>query len=203
MSSGDIEAIDRANREMLQEMLQEYQRLPAATSVGDPFTADHLSVSVPGVSSTTRAAIAGMTNEAAALRQEAATVASRAGESTNIATVAWAGYQPPPSLTSAEVLTDDLAQAGAPKLTSFLQNLDTASQNPGQTTALFGHSYGSLTSGIALHDDVAGNGYEFNIGQITVATLNITGDCFLLQRVLDLPAGQLPPEPPIVPSPTP
>lgn len=192
MSSGDIGAIDRANREMLQEMLQEYEQLPdgqvrtdrladiaairraltvpeshlvylqrpddpsqmipAATSVGDPFAADHVSVSVPGVSSTTRAAIAGMTSEAAALRQEAATVASRAGESTNIATVAWAGYQPPPSLTSSEVLTDDLAQAGAPKLTSFLQSLDAASHNPGQTTALFGHSYGSLTSGIALQD---------------------------------------------------
>jgi hypothetical protein len=48
--------------------------------------------------------------------------------------------------------------------------------------------------------NVAGNGYEFNIGQITFATLNITGDCFLMQRVLDLPAGQLPPEPPIVPT---
>jgi hypothetical protein len=192
MSSGDIEAIDRANREMLQGMLEEYRQLPdgqvrtdrladiaairealkvpgshlvylerpddpsqmipAATSVGDPFTADHVSVSVPGVSSTTRAAIAGMTNEAAALRHEAASVASRVGESTDIATVAWVGYQPPPSLTSSEVLTDDLAQAGAPKLTSFVQNLDAASHNPGQTTALFGHSYGSLTSGIALQD---------------------------------------------------
>lgn len=41
--------------------------------------------------------------------------------------------------------------------------------------------------------DVQGNGYEFNLGQIKFATLNITGDCFLLQKVLDLPAGQLPP----------
>lgn len=192
MSSGDIEAIDRANRERLAEMLHEYQQLPdgqvktdrladiaaiqdalkvpdshlvylekpddpsqmipAATSVGDPFTADHVSVSVPGVSSTTRGAIEGMTREAADLRQEAAAVAARVGESTNLATVAWVGYQPPPSLTSAEVLTDDLAQAGAPKLTSFLQNLDSASHNPDQTTALFAHSYGSLTSGIALQD---------------------------------------------------
>jgi hypothetical protein len=50
--------------------------------------------------------------------------------------------------------------------------------------------------------DVQGNGFEFNLGQIEVATLTITGDCFLLQRTLDLPAGQLPPEPPIVPTPT-
>jgi hypothetical protein len=52
--------------------------------------------------------------------------------------------------------------------------------------------------------DVQGNGYEFNLGQINHARLNITGDCFLLQKVLSLPRGQLPPEPPIVPtSPTP
>lgn len=52
--------------------------------------------------------------------------------------------------------------------------------------------------------DLQGNGYEFNLGQINFATLTITGDCFLLQNVLDLPPGQLPPEPPILPTtPTP
>ncbi|TFV54898.1 hypothetical protein E4P42_24570 [Mycobacterium sp. PS03-16] len=49
--------------------------------------------------------------------------------------------------------------------------------------------------------DVRGNGYEVNLGQITAARLNITGGCRLLQSVLDLPPGQLPPEPPIVPTP--
>lgn len=47
---------------------------------------------------------------------------------------------------------------------------------------------------------ISGNGFEFQLGQIKRATLNITGDCFLLQRTLDLPPGQLPPEPPIVPT---
>lgn len=42
--------------------------------------------------------------------------------------------------------------------------------------------------------DIEGNGYEFNLGQSKFATLNITGDCFLLQSVVDLPPGQLPPE---------
>lgn len=52
--------------------------------------------------------------------------------------------------------------------------------------------------------DVQGNGYEFSLGQITVATLLIKGDCRLLQKVIDLPPGQLPPEPPILPTtPTP
>lgn len=94
MSSGDINEVDHANRDMLEEMRQEYQQLPdgqvktdrladiaaidealqtpgshliylekpddpsqmipAATSVGDPFTADHVSTTVPGVSGTTR-----------------------------------------------------------------------------------------------------------------------------------------------------
>lgn len=48
---------------------------------------------------------------------------------------------------------------------------------------------------------VTGNGYEFKLGQIKYATLEITGDCFLMQSVVNLPPGQLPPEPPIVPTP--
>lgn len=192
MSSGDVEAIDKANRELLQEMKDEFSQLPdgqvkedrladiaaieealkvpdshliylekpddpsemipAATAVGDPFKADHVSVTAPGVQGATRHSIANMTRESYQLQQEAIDVAREVGESQNIATVAWVGYQPPPNLGSTDVLSDDLAQAGAPKLTSFLQDLDAASHNPGHTTALFGHSYGSLTSGIALQD---------------------------------------------------
>lgn len=48
--------------------------------------------------------------------------------------------------------------------------------------------------------DIQGNGYEFNLGQIDRATLEITGDCFLMQSVIDLAPGQLPPQPPIVPT---
>ena len=192
MSSVDINEIDRANRELLQQIFEEYNKLPdgqvktdrladiaairdalkvpdshlvylekpgdpsqmipAATSVGDPFTADHTSVTVPGVSGTTRGTIARMTGEAAELRNEARQVAQQEGMSQKIATVAWVGYQPPPNLGDPSMLTDDLAQAGAPKLTSFLHDLDAGSKNPNHTTALFGHSYGSLTSGIALQD---------------------------------------------------
>lgn len=53
--------------------------------------------------------------------------------------------------------------------------------------------------GSSLFDDparrdyeVSGNGYQFNLGQAKVASLNITGDCFLMQRVVDLPPGRLP-----------
>ena len=49
--------------------------------------------------------------------------------------------------------------------------------------------------------DIRGNGYEFTLGQINVATLNITGGCFLMHSVAELTPGQPPPEPPIVPPP--
>ncbi|MCV7235271.1 alpha/beta hydrolase family protein [Mycobacterium branderi] len=192
MSSGDIDAIDKANRALLDSMEQEYRALPdgqvktdrladiagirealkvpeshlvylarpdnpadmipAATAIGDPFNADHVSVTVPGVSGATRHSIATMTREAYGLRREAQEIARVTGDSQNVSTIAWVGYQPPPNLGSLQTPFDDLAKAGAPKLESFLQNLNSASHNPGHTTALFGHSYGSLVSGIALKD---------------------------------------------------
>jgi hypothetical protein len=192
MSSGDINAIDQANRKLLDEMQQEYSKLPpgqirtdrladiagirdglktrdshvlylarsddpsqmipAATAIGDPFKADHVSVTVPGVGSTTRQSISDMTKEAAGLRQEAQLIALAKGLPDTTSTIAWVGYQPPLTLDSPETFTDALAKANAPKLESFLSNLDAASTNPSHTTALFGHSYGSLLSGIALKD---------------------------------------------------
>ncbi|ORX13230.1 MULTISPECIES: alpha/beta hydrolase [Mycolicibacterium] len=237
MSSGDIEAVDNANRALLDQMRQEYEQLPdgqvktdrladiaaieealkvdgshlvylekpadpsqmipAATSVGDPFKADHVSVTVPGVGSTTRDAVAGMTGEAAALRNEAIEIAEREGESTNIATVSWVGYQPPLNLGQSSVLNDDLAQAGAPKLTSFLHDLDAASRNPGQTTALFGHSYGSLTSGIAMKEGASqyldnavlygSPGFQAD----TPAELGMTDDNFFVMSAPDDPINTI------------
>lgn len=193
IKSGDINAIDQANRKLLAEMQQEYSKLPAgqirtdrladiagiqnalktpdshllylakpddpsqmikaATSIGDPFKADHVSVTVSGVSSSTRQSLAAMTQEAYGLRQEAQFIAAHtAGESQKISTIAWMGYQPPPVLDSWDTATDRLARAGAPNLQWFLSDLNAGSQVPGHTTALFGHSYGSLLSGIALKD---------------------------------------------------
>jgi hypothetical protein len=126
------------------------QMIPAAIAIGDPFNADHVSVTVPGVSGTTRETIITMSKEASGLRREAQEIAGKVGESQNISTVAWVGYQPPPVIASWDTPSGALARAGAPKLEAFLSDLNAASHTPGHTTALFGHSYGSLTSGIAL-----------------------------------------------------
>ena len=128
------------------------QMIPAAIAIGDPFKADHVSVTVPGVGGTTRQSIATMTQEASDLRKEAVRIADKVGESDNVSAIAWMGYQPPLVVDSWDTVNDGLAQAGAPKLTAFLHDLDAGSHNPDRTTALFGHSYGSLVSGIALQD---------------------------------------------------
>lgn len=174
------------------------QMIPAATSVGDPFKADHVSVTVPGVGSSTRESIAGMTREAAELRNEARSIALEVKnpqdqDIPSIATIAWVGYQPPLNMGQTSVLDDDLAQAGAPKLTSFLGQLDAASHNPEQTVALFGHSYGSLTSGIALGDGASqyvdnavlygSPGFQAD----TPADLGMTDDNFWVMSAFDDP----------------
>lgn len=54
-------------------------------------------------------------------------------------------------------------------------------------------AYGAIDESSMFNDphkrdvEIRGNGYEFTLGQINVATLNITGACFLLQSVVDLP----------------
>lgn len=191
-STGDIAAVDHANRDLLNRMEQQYNQLPdgqvrtdrladigairdaltvpdshllylsrpetpsemipAATAIGDPFNADHVSVTVPGVTGATRHSIAGMTREAAELRQQARLIATKIQESEAISTIVWAGYQPPPGLGAPDTIVDNLAHKGAPKLESFLNDLAGAAQRPDQTIALFGHSYGSVLAGIALKD---------------------------------------------------
>ncbi len=131
------------------------QMVPAAVSVGDPYAADHVSVTVPGVGSTTRKSLSTMTEEAAELKREADGISDavvKVGQTREtVAAIAYLGYQPPLTMTSPEMLNDGLAQAGAPKLTAFLGDLNAAAK-PGHTTALYGHSYGSLMSGIALKE---------------------------------------------------
>jgi hypothetical protein len=62
----------------------------------------------------------------------------------------------------------------------------------------------SLSNESANRDyNVSGNGYDFRLAQAVKALLVITGDCFLFQKTLDLPPGQLPPLPPILPTTTP
>ena len=64
-----------------------------------------------------------------------------------LAVIAWLGYHPP-TVTSAGVITDVRADAGATRLRSFVDDLHRA--NPAARTTLLCHSYGSVVCGEAV-----------------------------------------------------
>jgi Alpha/beta hydrolase len=125
----------------------------AIVSVGNPDTADNVSVTVPGMGSQVNAGstVEGMVREGALMRSEAMTQLELAGKGDQtVATVAWLGYDTPRWLDQAS--SDSLAEEGAPVLNTYLQSLDVTTTEPDQHLTLVGHSYGSLTSGLALAD---------------------------------------------------
>lgn len=129
----------------------------AAIAVGNPDTASKVSVTVPGVGSTTKDSLSSMVGEANDLRRTTQLQMDRLGIPGSVATVAWMGYDTPPNpidtLSPADLwttMTDDQAQVGASSLSSYLEQLGTTS--PDAEVTLLGHSYGSLTSSLALQD---------------------------------------------------
>lgn len=108
-----------------------------------------------------------------------------------------------------EKLTGDIARRPLSDMVEFGRTLSaeeftTASEIVRDEAAKFGAaSDSSLFDESSKRDfDVQGNGYEFRLRQGGSAIFTITGDCFLMQSVVDLAPGQLPPEPPLVPRPT-
>ncbi|MEV0947902.1 alpha/beta hydrolase [Rhodococcus sp. NPDC049939] len=149
--------------------LKSGERGMAAFALGDPDTADHVSVTTPGVN-TTISSLGGMTDEGKALKAEAEKQLDKVGRGNEtVASIAWLGYQPPTTsgpgnydvpFTEQNLgrgwLIDswqsDRAAAGAPKLASFYEGIDVASANADPHITALGHSYGSYTQALALQD---------------------------------------------------
>ena len=138
------------------------ERLRAAFAAGNPDTATHISVSVPGMNTTVADSVDGMVTEAIGLRQLAsrqlAWLPGRARET--VATIGWIGYQAPQIRArdglggmvqgAVEVSQDKVAAAAAHDLSRFYAGIQAAREvGPAHLTAI-GHSYGSLTTGLAL-----------------------------------------------------
>lgn len=149
------------------------QRVHAAVAVGNPDTATHVSVTAPGLNTTVAGAIGTMTAEAAVLRRETLrqlAAAGRPGQS--VAAIAWIGYDTPQipgpgspadlaraGLGGYLVSHDEAARAGAVNLARFYDGIQAARDGgPAHLTAI-GHSYGSLTTGLALQIDRPGTGH--------------------------------------------
>ena len=162
----DLQAVNKAvannpDRKLLLLDTQSGRQARAAVAVGDPDNADHVSVTAPGLNTTVHGAITGMADEAMHARQEALRQLDAAGRGNEtVASIAWIGYDPPQvpgtddiggSLAGGwEVSHDDVAKAGAVDLARFYDGITAAhGSRPLDLTAI-GHSYGSLTTGLAL-----------------------------------------------------
>ncbi|MFV8315793.1 alpha/beta hydrolase [Mycobacterium sp. 23] len=165
----DLQAVDKAvggkpDRKLLLLDTQNGRQAHAAVAIGDPDTATHVSVTAPGLNTTVHGAITGMAEEATNMRLEAlrqlATTPGRTHET--VSAIAWIGYDAPqiPGLDESGrslagawgVSHDDLARTGARGLAGFYDGIGAAHDGgPAHLTAI-GHSYGSLTTGLALQE---------------------------------------------------
>lgn len=141
----------------------------AAISLGNPDTAQNVSVTAPGLNTNVHGSLDGMVGEAQNLRDTATSELRNLPNGDprkfqSVATIAWIGGDLPqtgkldqmdtylksetyPGLV--DVATDDMAKKGAQKLASFYDGLGASHDGAMHMTAL-GHSYGSLMTGLAL-----------------------------------------------------
>lgn len=128
------------------------EQAKVAVAVGDVDRADHVGVFTPGFTTTVQDSLVSYDRRLAALQRQSKELAVREGTGT-VATVAWLGYEAPQKASiwrpSRSVATDQAADRGAVRLEGFFNGLDAAREVPAHLTAL-GHSYGSLTTGLAL-----------------------------------------------------
>jgi hypothetical protein len=158
----ELDSVDRALGEAPETYLTQLdipsdpnQKVRSAVAVGNPDAASNISVTVPGLGSSTRTTLDDMVKEARSLREEATQQLRNAGKPGSVSTIAFMGYDPPanPRDTMSprdlwRTINDDRAQSGAANLASYLQHV--RSNNPAAQLTLLGHSYGSLTSSLAL-----------------------------------------------------
>lgn len=133
------------------------ERAEAAIANGNVDTADHVAVFTPGLTSNVPDSMGTYDADMDYLQRRTKDELDKYGDGGSVATVSWIGYQAPQlsagSLFSDNsVASDQAAQAGAEKLTPFLQGIDTARDTDAHLTAL-GHSYGSTTTGLALQNN--------------------------------------------------
>ncbi len=129
-------------------------KVKAAVANGDVDNAKHVAVFTPGMNSAVEKNLDGYVNDMQTVRDSASRMLNDpTGHS--VATVTWLGYEPPATDEPGDyvdVIGGGAAQDGAAKLARFDQGINTSRPDDPHLTAL-GHSYGSLTTGIALQQD--------------------------------------------------
>jgi len=136
-------------------MLLEYpdgRETRAAIAIGNPDTAEHVSVTTPGVD-TRATSMPGMASEAVALNTETRAQLDLAGRyDDEVSTIAWLGYEPPgKDISVVEAGFESRANEAAPDLAEFYRGINATNEHGSDVhLSAFGHSYGSLTTAQAL-----------------------------------------------------
>ena len=163
----------------------------AAVAYGDVDTAKQVGVTIGGMTTNVRGSVDGMTGEIIEQQKQAVTLGLIRGtvDPNSVATVAWLGYEAPGM--NFDVTDDAMARAGAGPLNHFFQGIGATSKVPGREVTAFGHSYGSLTTSLALQ---AGGAPVDNVvlygspgGELTnAAQLGVApGHAFFMEGVTD------------------
>jgi hypothetical protein len=149
------DTLELGNRQLLLLDITGEDQLMAAIAYGDVDTADHVAVFTPGFTTTVAGDMAGYDNQIANLVEEAAAQSDKYGDGGTVAAVSWLGYEAPQWDNvldpGSSVASRAPAEAGAGNLASFYNGIDAARDSDPHLTAL-GHSYGSVTTGIALQE---------------------------------------------------
>lgn len=114
----------------------------AIVSVGNPDTAAHTAVMVPGIQNELDE-MPGLIARAERVNATASTMTDK-----SVAVVAWLGYDTPSGIF--DTVGTKNAEAGAPALTNFVDGLRTTNVTDGGShITQIGHSYGSVLTGVA------------------------------------------------------
>ncbi|PJE94459.1 hypothetical protein CUT44_30020 [Streptomyces carminius] len=126
----------------------------AVTANGNPDTADHTAVFVPGTTSRL-GTVEGDINRMSDLWRDS----SREAPGQSVSTITWVGYDAPQTAIPVadgdvvpEAASVSYAKDGSPKLTSFMEGLQVAQGGPNAShTTVIGHSYGTTVVGDASY----------------------------------------------------
>lgn len=160
----DLNALDellheQTDRKLVLMDMRSGERGFAAIAIGDPDTADHIAVTVPGLNTNVKDSLRGMVGEATRLRDEAQRQLHSAGRAETVATIAWIGYDAPQVIgpgkfdlgrASFDVSRSAKAGIAADALGSFFHGLRAGAAKPDVHITALGHSYGSLATSLAL-----------------------------------------------------
>lgn len=141
----------------------------AAVAVGNPDTADHVSVTTPGLNTTVGGAIGAMTDEGDKMKSTAEAQLDRTAghQGETVSTIAWIGYDAP-QLDKDDYLSEESlkgamqvaqpwnGQAAAPNLSQFYEGIGASNHDGDPQLTAVGHSYGSFTTGLALQQTPEG-----------------------------------------------